>query len=68
MTGEIESMGVHSGQNSRVSLETLAKMTGFPMELIQQEVFQGQNMDQISMEDLRSAMLKFIDSTMLIND
>jgi hypothetical protein len=54
--------------NGKVSLEVLAKMTGFPIELIKNEVFKGESSDQVSLEDLRSAMLSYIDSTMLISD
>lgn len=52
----------------KVSLETLAKMTGFPVELIKEEIFHGEDKDQVSLEDLRSAMLSYIDTTMLISD
>lgn len=53
-------------KNAKVSLETLAKMTGFPIELIKEEVFKGQTDKEVSLEDLRSAMLTYIDSTMLL--
>ena len=52
----------------KVSLDTLAKMTGFPVELIKTEIFNGGDEDQVSLEDLRSAMLSYIDSTMLMSD
>ncbi len=52
----------------KVSLETLAKMTGFPVDLIKEEIFKGESTDQVSLEDLRSAMLSYIDSTMLMSD
>lgn len=55
-------------QNGKVSLEVLAKMTGFPVEMIKQEIFKGQNDQEVSLEDLRSAMLSYIDSTMLISE
>ncbi|MBY0517634.1 MAG: hypothetical protein K2P81_12030 [Bacteriovoracaceae bacterium] len=52
----------------KVSLESLSQMTGFPVELIQQELFLGQTPEEgVSLEELRSAMLNFIDST-LLND
>jgi hypothetical protein len=54
--------------NGKVSLEVLAKMTGFPIELIKDEVFKGESPDQVSLEDLRSAMLSYVDSTMLMSD
>lgn len=55
-------------KGGKVSLEMLAKMTGFPVELIKEEIFKGENTEQVSLEELRSAMLSYIDSTMLIND
>jgi hypothetical protein len=55
-------------KNGKVSLEMLAKMTGFPVDLIKEEIFKGENTDQVSLEELRSAMLSYIDSTMLIDE
>ncbi|MGE3611352.1 MAG: hypothetical protein AB7I27_17290 [Bacteriovoracaceae bacterium] len=55
-------------KNGKVSLEVLAKMTGFPVELIKEEIFPGQKADQVSLDELRSAMLNYIDSTMLITE
>ncbi|MCM2350117.1 MAG: hypothetical protein NDI69_08840 [Bacteriovoracaceae bacterium] len=55
-------------KNGKVSLEMLAKMTGFPVEMIKEEIFKGEGDDQVSMDELRSAMLSYIDSTMLIED
>lgn len=53
-------------KNSKVNLEAFAKMTGFPIDLIKDEVFNGQkNENEVSLEELRSAMLSFIDATML---
>jgi hypothetical protein len=52
--------------NGKVSLEALAKMTGFPVEMIKEEIFSGKTPDEVSLEDLRSAMLSYIDSTMLL--
>lgn len=56
---------------NKISLSTLAEMTGFPAELIQQELFSSQaeaENDGVSLEDLRKAMLSYIDSAMLINE
>ncbi len=56
---------------SKISLTTLAEMTGFPAELIQQELFSSESdtqNDGVSLEDLRKAMLSYIDSAMLINE
>ena len=55
-------------KSGKVSLEMLAKMTGFPVELIKEEIFKGESTDQVSLEDLRSAMLSYIDTTMLMSD
>lgn len=58
------------GQEPRkISLEQLAELTGFPIELIQQELFTGvSSEDGVALEDLRAAMLNFIDSTLLQQD
>jgi hypothetical protein len=56
---------------NKISLNTLAEMTGFPAELIQQELFSSQETAEnegVSLEELRKAMLSYIDSAMLINE
>jgi len=53
-------------EGSKVSLEVLAKMTGFPIEIIKEELLAGTSDNEISMDELRSAMLSYIDSTMLM--
>ncbi len=58
----------HAEKNSRISLETLSKMTGFPVEMIKDEIFQGKGSEDISLEDLRAAMLTYIDSTILTKE
>ena len=56
-------------KSGKVSLEVLAKMTGFPVEMIKEEIFRGQGTDaEISLDDLRDAMLTYIDSTMLTKE
>ena len=67
MTTEATTHG-HAEKNSRISLETLSKMTGFPVEMIKDEIFQGKGSEDISLEDLRSAMLTYIDSTILTKE
>ena len=52
--------------NGKVSIEALAKMTGFPIEMIKEEIFKGQDDQEISLEELRTAMLTYIDSTMML--
>jgi hypothetical protein len=68
MTTNNQNMSSEEKTGGKVSLEVLAKMTGFPVELIKEEIFKGESADQVSLEDLRSAMLSYIDSTMLVND
>ncbi len=68
MTTDNQTMAGSEVKDGKVSLETLAKMTGFPVELIKEEVFNGEVSSQVSLEELRAAMLSYIDSTMLIND
>lgn len=58
--------GSSETKNGKISLEALAKMTGFPVEMIEEEIFNGQKDQEVSMEDLREAMLKYIDTTMLL--
>jgi len=55
-----------SEKNGKISLEALAKMTGFPIEIIKEEIFNGQDDQDVSLDDLRSAMLTYIDTTMLL--
>ncbi len=51
-----------------VSLESLAEMTGFPVEMIRKELFNSElKEEKVSLEDLRAAMVNYIDSTMLEN-
>ncbi len=69
MTSESLATNGQEEKTGKVSLETLAKMTGFPIEMVKEEVFKGRTGDEeISLEELRLAMLAYIDSTMLISD
>ncbi|MFL5783306.1 MAG: hypothetical protein ACJ76H_01770 [Bacteriovoracaceae bacterium] len=68
MTTEMTTDGLTDKNTGRISLETLSKMTGFPVEMIKDEIFQGKGTEDISLEDLRSAMLTYIDSTILMKD
>jgi hypothetical protein len=68
MTADNQTMVGSEVKDAKVSLETLAKMTGFPVELIKEEVFSGKISSQVSLEELRAAMLTYLDSTMLINE
>ncbi len=55
-------------RSGKVSLETLAKMTGFPVDVIKEEIFKGEAENQVSLDALRNAMLSYIDSTLLVDD
>lgn len=68
MTTDNQTMAGSETREGKVSLEMLSKMTGFPIELIREEIFKGEGEDQVSLEELRSAMLSYIDSTMLMDD
>ena len=57
-----------ASKGGSVSLETLSKMTGFPVDLIKNELFNGSSSDEVCLESLREAMLSYIDSTLLIHD
>jgi hypothetical protein len=53
----------------KVNLSEFASMVGFPVELIKKELFESgdsskKEQDQISMDELRQVMLKYLDSTM----
>jgi hypothetical protein len=50
-----------------ITLELLSKMTGFPVELISEEIFKNHQPGEVSIDDLRSAMLAYIDASLLIN-
>jgi predicted HTH domain antitoxin len=70
MTMESLATNGHDEKTGKVSLETLAKMTGFPIEMVKEEVFKGRigDNEDISLEELRAAMLAYIDSTMLMSE
>lgn len=68
MTSSAGSPSNLTDNNGKISLEVLAKMTGFPIEMIKEEIFQGQEGHQeISLDELRAAMLSYIDSNMLVD-
>jgi hypothetical protein len=52
-----------------VNLNEFASMVGFPVELIKKELFESgsskdKNQEDISMDELRQVMLKYLDKTM----
>lgn len=67
MTENLAKVGTEE-RNGKVSLEVLAKMTGFPVDMIKEELFNGEETEQVSIDQLRSAMLSYIDSSLLTND
>lgn len=53
----------HIAHGESVKLETLAEISGVPLEYIKKELLlEG---DDVSMEDLRSSMLKHLDDTFM---
>jgi hypothetical protein len=54
-------------KDTTISLEVLSKMTGFPVELISQEIFKNSTSAEVSVEDLRAAMLSYIDASLLMS-
>ncbi len=53
-------------ENQTVDLNSFAEMAGFPLELINKELFNGNGPDgEVSLEDLRKAMISYLDSTMM---
>ncbi len=47
--------------SEKVSIDTLSKMTGFPVEFIKKELLIEN--EEVSMNELRSTMMTFLDST-----
>lgn len=56
-----------NNENEKVTLKSLSDLTGFPVEMIKSELFNGSsiNEDEVSLSDLRHAMMSYIDETML---
>lgn len=50
-----------------VDLREFALMAGFPIELIRKELFENDvsEKDEVSLDELRAAMLNYLDSAML---
>ena len=51
----------------KISLDSLAQMTGFPLEMIQQELLLSDDeiSNGVSIDELRLKMLKFIDENLV---
>jgi hypothetical protein len=60
--------GLEATNEDFVSLETLSQLTGFPIEFITNELFEGSKLEgsEVRLDDLREAMLKYVDSTMIL--
>lgn len=57
-----------TNENELVSLDSLAALTGFPVEMIKTELFKDsslENEEKVTLADLRKAMVSYIDATML---
>lgn len=52
-----------------VDIENFAELVGFPSELIKKELFNNKENDNaITMDELRAAMLKYLDKAMINED
>jgi len=70
MLEEAKSMDIENDKNQMVTLESLSSLTGFPVEMIKHELFNDAdiNGEKISLDQLRSAMVSYIDETMLTDE
>lgn len=49
-----------------INLESLAELAGFPVELVKSELWSGEDVpEHVSMDELRSVMMDYIDKAML---
>ncbi len=68
MTVTIDVESRKKSEDIIVSLQTLSDLTGFPFEVIRKELLLDEKAkaeDEISMQELRELMAKFIDKTMM---
>jgi hypothetical protein len=55
-----------TNESTSVNLSEFAEMTGFPVELVKKELMMDRNStEEVSLGELRTAMLKYLDSAML---
>lgn len=55
-----------SGDNKKVDIKAFAEMAGFPEELVRKELFRDADDNRdVSLEELRAAMVTYLDLTML---
>lgn len=56
----------NTNEQELIKLSSLAELTGFPEEMIKKELFNSSlDSEQITLADLRKAMVSYIDATML---
>ena len=55
-------------ENTQVSLAALAEMAGLPLDLVKKELFKGEEVETCSLDQIRSAMINYIDSEMLSSE
>ncbi len=50
-----------------VTLKSLSDLTGFPVKMIKEELFNEKQLNEetVSLDDLRKAMVSYLDQTML---
>ncbi len=54
--------------NDSITLDSLSALTGFPVDMIKKELFESSEISgsqEIPLKELRSAMMSFLDQTML---
>lgn len=52
-------------QNTQVNIESLASLAGLPLDLVKKELFENADCDNVSLEEIRAAMTKYIDKAMI---
>lgn len=57
----------NANEQELVSLDSLAELTGFPVEMIKSELFNNSSLEteKVTLAELRKAMVSYIDATML---
>ena len=66
MVNNSKEQSVLESKDEVIKLESLAELTGFPVELIKKELFKNEELTEgVSLDKLRDAMTDYIDATML---
>ena len=62
-----ESFVNNAEKNQKVNLQEFANLAGFPVDLIKKELFESSDSacEETSLEDLRAAMVNYLNKTML---